>query len=209
MRYSIIQGCCVKELIREKVIETKKSLVLQKVSEYFEEVGFDNVKMQDIAEHTGLSVGALYNLFPSKDELFFEYIEYQIKRFHEELISASTGIDDPREALEKFVELKFSAFASKKEAIEHPVVGDPLFFLKMNTRKSEPAAPIYLYLSEIFARLDASEPLKNKDHLKTAYLFNAYTTGFIEYWLNSGGELDEDASEVVDIFLSGMRRGDG
>ena len=196
----------VKELIREKVLETKKNLVLQKVSEYFEEVGFDNVKIQEIAEHTGLSVGALYKLFPSKEQLFFEYIEFQIRKFHEELIAASAGITDPMELLKMYVELKFAAFSSKKEAMRHPVIGDPLFFVKMNTQKSEPAGPIYDFLADIFARLCKTVPLREANHKKTAYLFNAFTTGFIEYWLNGAGELDDDPAYVVELFLTGLRR---
>ncbi len=199
----------MKELIKEKVLETKKNLVLEKVSEYFEKVGFESIKMQEIAAHTGLSVGALYKLFPSKERLFFEYIEYQIKKFHEELIAASVGITDPRDLLKKFVELKFSAFISKKEAMQHPVIGDPLFFVKMNTRKSEPAGPIYDFLAAVFEMLSETEPMREESHRKTAYIFNAYTTGFVEYWLNQGGELDDDVSEVVDMFISGMRRADG
>ena len=179
------------------------------MSEYFEKVGFESIKMQEIAAHTGLSVGALYKLFPSKERLFFEYIEYQIKKFHEELIAASVGITDPRDLLKKFVELKFSAFISKKEAMQHPVIGDPLFFVKMNTRKSEPAGPIYDFLAAVFEMLSETEPMREESHRKTAYIFNAYTTGFVEYWLNQGGELDDDVSEVVDMFISGMRRADG
>ncbi len=199
----------MKELIREKVLETKKNLVLESVSEYFEKVGFESIKMQEIAEHTGLSVGALYKLFPSKEQLFFEYIEFQIRNFHEELVAATAGVTDPIDRLKKFVELKFGAFISKKEAMRHPVIGDPLFFVKMNTRKSEPAAPIYDFLAEVFERLGESEPMREENHRKTAYLFNAYTTGFVEYWFNQGGELDDDASKVVDMFISGMRREDG
>jgi len=183
----------VKELIKEKVLETKRNLVLERVSE----------------AHTGLSVGALYKLFPSKERLFFEYIEYQIKKFHEELIAATAGITDPMELLKKFVELKFGAFISKKEAMRHPVIGDPLFFVKMNTQKSEPAAPIYDFLTDVFEKLGEVVPLKESNHRKTAYIFNAYTTGFVEHWLNRGRELDDDVSKVVDMFISGVRKTDG
>ncbi|WP_457599382.1 TetR/AcrR family transcriptional regulator [Hydrogenimonas sp.] len=195
----------MKELIKEKVLETKKNLVLEKVSEFFDESGFDGVKIQDIAAHTGLSVGALYKLFPSKEQLFYEYIAYQIRRFHEELMLACAGVEDPRTMLEIYIGLKFSTFVSKRKAIEDPVIGDPLFFVKMNTQKSDPAGPIYEFLADLFAQLAERMPLKERDHMKSAYLFNAYTMGFIEHWLNCGGDLDEDPAEVVERFLNGMR----
>ncbi len=195
----------MKELIKKRVLEAKKNIVLEKVSEYFDAFGFENAKMQEIANHTGLSVGALYKLFPSKERLFFEYISYQIEKFHSELVRLCSNIDEPRDMLKKFVEHKFSTFVSKKKAIEDPVLGDPLFFLKLNTRKSDPAGPIYEFLSDVFLKLNEKEPLKSSDHMKTAYLFNAYTMGFIEYWLNTGTKLDDDAAEVVERFLVGMR----
>ncbi len=206
---SVPQRLFVKELLKEKIFETKKSLVLEKVSEFFDERGYENVKIQDIALHTGISVGALYKLFPSKDMLFFEYIAYQIGKFHEELLQKCSGITDPKEALKIYVELKFSTFKSKRKAIEDPVIGDPLFFVKMNAQKSNPAVPIYEFLSSLFEELGRRVPLKEDDHMKTAYLFNAYTMGFIEHWLNRGGELDDDPAEVVDGFLLGMRCSDG
>lgn len=197
----------MKDLIKEKVLETKKSLVLQKVSELFDEKGFDSLKMQDIASSIGISVGALYKLFPSKDRLFFEYIAYQIKLFYDELTMVCKGVEEPEELLKRYVALKFATFASKRKALEDPIIGDPLFFVKMNTQKSDPAEPIYGFLAETFKKLHAKKPLKVRDHLKTAYLFNAYTMGFIEFWIKAGDSLDDDASEVVDNFLSGMRRG--
>ncbi len=195
----------MRDLIKEKVLETKRSLVLQKVSEYFDKEGFESVKMQDIAENLGISVGALYKLFPSKDDLFFEYIAYQISDFHARLMQICYGIDDPRTLLQKFVELKFSTFISKRKAIEDPVIGDPLFFVKMNTQKSDPAKPIYTFLAETFSKLSEKEPLRVGDTIKTAYLFNAYTMGYIEFWLKHGGELNDNPKEVVERFLSGLK----
>ena len=88
-------------------------------------------------------------------------------------------------------------------AIEDPVVGDPLFFFKMNTQKSDPAKPIFEFLAKLFERLDSVQPLKERNYMKLAYLFNAYTIGYIEYWINYDEEL-EKASIVVEEFLEGM-----
>jgi len=59
----------VRDIIKQKVLETKKSLVLEEISKIFENDGFSSVKMQDIANRLGISVGALYKLFSSKDDL--------------------------------------------------------------------------------------------------------------------------------------------
>ena len=195
----------MKEVIRQKVIETKRNLILEEVSKIFEAEGFSTVKMQEIAKRLGMSVGALYKLFDSKEALYYAYIDYQIRRFHEALAAACPSSEDPRSCLARFVRMKFDVFAAKRKAIEDPVVGDPLFFLKMNTHKSDPARPIFEYLGRLFERLDLSEPLRERNFLKLAYLFNAFTTGYVEYWIHHDGALDESAEDVLEEFLEGMK----
>jgi AcrR family transcriptional regulator len=193
----------VKDIIKQKVLETKRNLVLEEISKIFESDGFSNVKMQDIANSLGMSVGALYKLFSSKEELYYEYIAHQIRLFYDMLVQNSSNSSDPKESLEIYVKLKFDLFKAKRKAIEDPVVGDPLFFFKMNTQKSDPAKPIFEFLAKLFERLDSVQPLKERNYMKLAYLFNAYTIGYIEYWINYDEEL-EKASIVVEEFLEGM-----
>ncbi len=195
----------MKDTIRQKLKETKSALILEVVSDYFDREGFDRATMHDIAREVGISVGALYKLFPSKEALFFAYISYQISRFYHELIEKSAKLKTPKERLILYIRLKFATFASKRKAIEDPVLGDPLFFVKMNTRKDNPAKPIFNFLAQEFEALSKSTPLKSSSHMKTAYLFNAATMGYIEYWLNFGGELEERAEEVFDRFMTGIK----
>ena len=197
----------VKKALRRETLETRRRLVLEEVSPLFESEGFAALKMQKIAERLGISVGALYKLFDSKEALYYAYIEFQIRRFHEALRRACEGIDDPEACLRRFVRMKFDIFQSKRKAIEDPVVGDPLFFLKMNAHRSDPARPIFEFLARLFARLRRQTPLKESDDLKTAYIFNAYTTGYVEYWFHYPDGFDDSEAEVLRRFLAGMAGG--
>lgn len=196
----------MKETIRQKVLETKRELILQEVSSIFESEGFGSVKMQEIAKRLDISVGALYKLFHSKEALFHAYIGYQIRRFYRALQEQCPATEDPLLCLQRYIRMKFDVFRSKRKAIEDPVVGDPLFFLKMNSRQEDPARPIFEYLASLFDALAARTPLKEPDTLKIAYLFNAYTTGYIEYWLHGDGELQESEAAILDRFLEGIRQ---
>ena len=196
----------MKEAIRKKLQETKSELILDAVSDYFDRVGYSQPTMQEIAKELGISVGALYKLFPSKDALFFAYVRHQIQRFHRELLEKSAALASPEEKLILYVRLKFETFASKRKAIEDPILGDPLFFLKMNTRRENPAEPIYRFLAEAFGELHERTPLRSDNHLKTAFLFNGHTMSYIEYWVHFGDRLEESAEEVFEIFLKGMAR---
>ncbi len=195
----------MKNLIKEKVAETKKRLILEAVSSYFEKEGFAKPTMHDIAKNLGISIGALYKLFPSKDDLFYGYIEYQILLFYNDLIKETQTTKDPKERLTTYITMKFKAFASKRKAIEDPVIGDPLFFVKMNTKKSNPAKPVFEFLANEFEKLSKTFLLKGDDYMKIAYLFNAFTMGYIEYWLNFGGELEKEAGRVFNRFMEGAK----
>ena len=195
----------MKETIRQKIIETKRELILQEVSPIFESEGFSSVRMQEIARRLDISVGALYKLFDSKEALYYAYIDYQIRSFYDTLCSSCPSPEDPLPCLQRYVRLKFDVFRTKRKAIEDPVVGDPLFFLKMNRHRTDPAQPIFDYLAKLFASLSREIPLREKDTMKIAYLFNAFTTGYIEYWLHTDGELRESEEEILAAFLEGMQ----
>jgi AcrR family transcriptional regulator len=196
----------VKEIIRRKVVETKRNIILEEVSEVFESEGFTAVKMQEIARRLGMSVGALYKLFDSKEALYYAYVEFQIRRFHEALLQACPSTEEPRICLTRYIRMKFDVFRAKRKAIEDPVMGDPLFFFKMNTHHNEPARPIFEFLAALFERLAEREPLREEDPLKVAYLFNAFTTGYVEYWIHYDRGLEGPEERVLDEFLEGMKR---
>lgn len=189
--------------MKEKVFQVKKTMILEGVSAYFEESGFYSATMQDIAKNLGLSVGALYKFFASKEELFFAYIEYQISIFNDALQSECAMINDPRKCLELFVQRKFEAFQIKRAAISDPVLGDPLFFVKLSTPEQKLTQPIMDLLAQWFEQLIQKGDISERDPHELAYLFNAMTTGYIEYWLN-GGSLPQRSEEAVESFFQGF-----
>ena len=195
----------MKEIIRQKLQETKSELVLEAVSAYFDRVGYTKPKMQDIAKEVGISVGALYKLFPSKDALFFAYIAYQIRLFHKHLQERCKVCQTPKQALLTYIQLKIETFIAKKKAIEDPVLGDPLFFLKMNVHKENPAKPVYEFLEEQFVRLAKEHTLKAIEPMQLAYIFNAHILAYIEYWINFDGELLGKEEEILSTFLDGIK----
>lgn len=57
----------------------KKQLIMEKSLELFAEHGFSATSVQEITEHCGISKGAFYLSFKSKDELIISLIEYFFK----------------------------------------------------------------------------------------------------------------------------------
>ena len=197
----------MKNRIKTEIEATKRKLILQEVSKLFETHGLSDLKMQDIAAHLGMSVGALYKLFTSKEALYYAYVAYQFDLFYRRWKEGCADDAAPEACLARFVALKLETFRSKRKAVEDPMAGDPLFFLKMSARIDDAATPVWEFLAYQFEKLDARSPLKEKDHLKTAYLFSAFTNGYVEYWITRGGTLEESPEEVVAAFLNGMADG--
>ncbi len=195
----------MKEKLKQKVVESKREVILEEVSKLFEKDGFSTLKMQDIARSLGISIGALYNLFASKEELYLAYVEYQIRRFYQMLEDSTKG-SGPLKALEIYVKLKFEVFKEKRKALKDPLMGDPLYFLKMGKAQYCLIEPIHKKLCGWFERLDETYTLKERNFMKLAYLFHSYTNGYIEYWIVHEQDLSDEPKEVVIRFLEGIKR---
>lgn len=55
---------------------SKKQLIMEKALELFAKQGFEATSVQQITDHCGISKGAFYLSFKSKDELIFSLIDY-------------------------------------------------------------------------------------------------------------------------------------
>ncbi len=195
----------VKNQIKSKVIAYKKELILQEAGKYIEEVGYSSLKINDLAKKSSISIGQLYQLFESKEKLFYEYVLYQINNFYNTLKETCKNINSPQSKLLIFTKLKLKVFKEKRKAILDPISGDPLFFMKFNNKN--PSLIIQEFLSLQFKDLGNIHNLKNKNPLRLAYAYSAYTLGYIEYCLNDDTDDecgDELAKMILDSFLHGV-----
>ncbi len=196
----------MKTIMRERVRDLKREMVLEKASVSFEKEGFDATTMSDIARSCGISIGALYTLFGSKEELFYAYVEDQIERLYRRILERSAHLTSPREKLQVVVEQKFETFCEKSRIVLDPVAGDPLFFTKISLNRKNPAQKLYDYTAGLFRELERQMPLKGGDAMQTSYLFHQYLLGYVEYWLQFGGTLREESAQALERFLHGMVR---
>ncbi len=59
----------------------KKQLIMEKALELFSEQGFEATSVQQITERCGISKGAFYLSFKTKDELLMSMVEYYLQQF--------------------------------------------------------------------------------------------------------------------------------
>jgi len=65
--------------LREKKKIARKDRIFAAAVDLFNNKGFSNTSMQDIAEKSNVAVGTLYNYFPSKHDLLLDIIQEQME----------------------------------------------------------------------------------------------------------------------------------
>jgi len=90
---------------REDVSEERKEQILDAATEVFAQKGFDHARMDDIVEETGLSKGALYWYFKSKDDIIFGIMDRMFQLEFRELEELQQTDTSASEALMAFTEV--------------------------------------------------------------------------------------------------------
>src|SRR4051794_36597959 len=75
--------------IREK--EARRQQILEAARSVFFEKGFDSATIEEIAQRTELSKGAIYLYFPSKEELYFTLMHQGTQILYDMIAKASRG----------------------------------------------------------------------------------------------------------------------
>lgn len=88
----------------------KKQLIMEKAIELFAKQGFEATSVQQITEHCGISKGAFYLSFKSKDELIIEIIDHFMIQFTSEIDYLVRNAKDGENLLYKFYYAIFNSF---------------------------------------------------------------------------------------------------
>ena len=89
---------------RPNVSEERKAQIINAAEDVFTKKGFDEARMDDIAEETGLSKGTLYLYFKSKDDLIIAILDRIFQREFKAFEDLDLTSMSATEAIEVFVE---------------------------------------------------------------------------------------------------------
>lgn len=89
---------------------TKKQLIMEKALELFAKQGFEATSVQQITEQCGISKGAFYLSFKSKDELILSLIDHFMMQITSDLDYIVRYTEETNEVLYKFYYGNFSSF---------------------------------------------------------------------------------------------------
>lgn len=185
--------------IKDKIQDFKKDLLLEEASKQFEEVGYELMKVADLAKIAKVSVGTIYSLFNSKEGLYLAYLEHQICNFFLELEEKTLYAKTPEEKIASFIELKFSYYTQKRKAVEQNATNNPLFFNTLYKEHSKPFQKIYTYLAHCFMELNPT--FDEAQAMRMAFGINGFSDGYISQWLELDNNLMNMVDEVSSLFI--------
>jgi len=102
------EGTMMKQRRRE-LIETAIKL--------FAEKGFQSTSVQDIVSSYGISKGAFYNYFSSKEELLVDIFRYYNDKLNKKISEIDALNTTPREKIRKRIQLQFQYFMKHRDFI--------------------------------------------------------------------------------------------
>jgi AcrR family transcriptional regulator len=194
-------GKDLKRVINEELNRVKKELYLNAAARYFDETGYKHFKISDLAKELETSVGTIYNLFGSKEELYVEYLILKMETFLADL-KAHEG-SDPLENLKIYLTYKYAQFIQIEHHRGEPITNDPYFFHKLEISNHSVVDEIYQYLVR---QLRIIVPSENTNHRHLAILFKKLSDGYIESYLYGECQAEQIVDETIEIFLHGVIR---
>src|SRR3712207_797072 len=94
---------------REKAIIREK--LLEKGRECFATYGIRKTSVEDLTDAAGISKGAFYLFFDSKELLFFEILGQFETEYHDDMVKvAESAVGTPRERITQFLNQAFSVW---------------------------------------------------------------------------------------------------
>ena len=181
-------------MIKTKLQYVKRALILEEAAKLFERVGYEQLKVSDLAKSVGVSVGSIYGMFESKEGLYMAYVKSQITHYIETLEARCAETASPEAQLEEAYRLKFENFAAKRKAVEDYARNNPLFFSNIRYAEPEILEKVYVKIAEIIRGI---APEKNEtEALRLAYTLSGLSDGYLMHWLTHGGDLLAQAPQL-------------
>jgi AcrR family transcriptional regulator len=163
--------------------------------EVFAERGFESAKLQDISRRAGVSMGTIYAVFPSKDDLHRAILEERGRDVLERARAAVGAGGSAREALDALIEVYVDYF------VAHPG------FLRMHLRAgtSWALAPagtdaqvrhwqdVHALQADVFRRGIAEGAFVDEEPGYLARLFSAMDQVLLADWVAGGMKASRDA----------------
>lgn len=186
---------------KRKVQVMKRDLIIEEAAALFIREGYENMKISDLSKQAGVSIGAIYSMFGSKEALYNHYIIGQIEYYIEMMEHELENHTDPIEMLKVVTRIKFEAIIKNKNALKENLISDPTFYLHVSSDENNLLTQKQMYISEKIMEPLSKSFENNKNPMELFFLYDGITFGMVKYWILTGGDLMKQIDHVIEIFL--------
>lgn len=160
----------------------KKQLIMEKALELFSEQGFEATSVQQITERCGISKGAFYLSFKTKDELILYMIDHYMQQFIVDVDLVVRSAVTKRDLLVEFYKCIFKRFNEKSQAArflmkEQALTPNKELFKKINSYEIIMTQSIIRMLEELYG-----EKLSDKKY-DLVYCIKGFMRSYSELFL--------------------------
>ena len=193
---------------RPNVSDERKSQIVSAAIEVFTEKGFDEARMDDIAEKTGLSKGTLYLYFDNKNELIMAILDRIFQREFRQLESLIREGTNTVDVLRDFTQLMSREIGALLRLI--PVIYQ---FLALAFRNHYVQHALQLYLNQyldflipIIQRGIDSGELRAVDPREVAIAMGAIIEGTVLLWVYDRDAINPERhiQSGINLLLEGI-----
>lgn len=187
-----------------------RSRLLAAAKEIFEESGFLDARVSDIAERAGLSHGSFYHYFDSKEEVFREVaaaVDDQLSAPLGSVILDPTSDATPQERIRQAIRLHLESY--RKEARIMGVIEQvSRYDEQVRTARNEHMQQYRSQVAESIRRLQRHGLVDpDLDPVIASAVLGSMTTRFPELWLverNVNCSFEEGVDQLTRVFLNGL-----
>lgn len=187
--------------------------ILDAAEKLFAGKGYHQATVQGIADEAEFSVGAIYNTFESKADLFVQLVDMRADEYFDAVLERLESASDPLEKVKVVIATKLEFFNRHKR-----------FFAVFSRMLSEGEGEVPLGLSEhcrsryatyqeklteVFRAGIKKGVFRHRDPLTMALYLDGITNVIIDNWIRTGGTDPSEAApeEIESIFFKGVLAG--
>jgi AcrR family transcriptional regulator len=186
--------------------ERRQEEILDGAVQLFAECGYADADTQVLADRLGVGKGTIYRYFPSKRELFLAAADRAMRRMHEYIDRAITGIEDPLDRIARAIRAYLEFVAEHPEFVE--------LLIQERAQFKERKKPTYwehreanlerwhaLYRDLMAEGRVRQVPVERITDVMSQLL---YGTMFTNYFTGTRKPPDFQARDIVDIVFNGI-----
>lgn len=179
--------------------EEAKNRIIKQSVKFFSEKGYYKTKMAEIAECLGVSKGAIYQYFKSKEELFLEVIKFYVEYTQKDLVTFLNSRPPQDISTDEFFDIMFNL--EQSASFENFKILDKLFPpLDFNLAMSE------LMTSNPLMKEEMTKYYKDSIKLMADYFESYKTKGLIKKDIDSFS-LSMGITSIQDGLMVAMQMG--